>query len=607
VKIVLFAALGVITAVFAAQWLPLAGKPGERRRPIGRDPAIGLLAHSVMRPASALTGIAVDAMLLLAVAAGSRRRCADQVPSVRSHGLLATALACTALGIAQGALAGQAAPGLVALRSHCGECHREVSPGSFDRIGEERKTPEGWAMTIFRMRQVHGVQLPSGAQTAIIQYLSDVQGLAPSEVRAGRYALERRPNVPDLKLPDNLNAMCGRCHSVARIALQRRTAAEWLKLSNFHIGEWPYLEWQDGSRDLPWWRIASTQLPAKLAELFPLDTDAWREWKQHPHASLAGEWIVYGETPNQGAYCGTARITRTAADRYRARYRLRHADGTPFNGSSDAIVYTGFQWRGTGALGGKTVHEVYFASADGERIHGRWFLIGHSEIGGDWIAGRSAGAAKIMAVIPSALKAGTTQRVMLVGRALRGAVDLGPGTRSAVVERRPYGLMVTVSVNAHATPGYRSVRVGGASSKDLLAVYRRVDRLQVEPALAIARLGGGTLAPVDAQFQAIGYTDVVNAQGKAAAVRLGAIPATWSVAPFDVAAAKRGDVRFAGTMTQGGLYLPAEGGPDSRRESSDNNTGHLFVVATCKDCKSAVTGKAQLVVTVQRWIKPAIY
>jgi quinohemoprotein amine dehydrogenase len=529
------------------------------------------------------------------------------VSSVMSRRWLAAALACAALGIAQGARAGQATAGLVAVRSHCAECHREVSPGSFDRISEERKTPEGWAMTIFRMRQVHGVQLPPGAQTAIIQYLSDGQGLAPSEVRAGRYALERRPNVPDLKLPENLNAMCGRCHSVARIALQRRTAAEWLKLSNFHIGEWPYLEWQDGSRDLPWWRIASTQLPAKLAELFPLDTAAWRKWKQHPHTSLAGEWIVYGETPSQGAYYGTAHITRTAADRYRAHYRLRHADGTPFNGSSDAIVYTGFQWRGTGSLGGKSVHEVYFASADGERIHGRWFLMDHSEIGGDWVAARSAGAAKIMAVIPSALKAGTRQRVMLVGRALRGAVNFGPGTTSTIVGRAPYGLIVTVSVNGHAAPGYRTVRVGGASIRNRLAVYRRVDRLEVEPALAIARLGGGTLAPVDAQFQAIGYTDVVGAQGKAAAVRLGAIPATWSVEPFDAAAAKRGDVRFAGTVTQGGLYLPAEGGPDSRRESSDNNTGHLFVVATCKGCKGTVAGKARLVVTVQRWINPAIY
>jgi len=521
--------------------------------------------------------------------------------------LPAVALACSFLGGAQGALADQALAGAAAIRTSCAECHHEVAPGSFDRISEERKTPEGWAMTIFRMRQVHGVQLTPQSQAVIIQYLSDVQGLAPSEVRAGRYALERRPNVPDLKLPDDLNMMCGRCHSVARIVLQRRTAAEWRKLANFHVGEWPYLEYEDGSRDVDWWRIASTQLPAELAKLFPLDAAAWRDWSHRSHASLAGEWIVHGEAPGRGAYYGAELIRQTGSDRYRAHYQLHYADGNSLDGSSSAIVYTGYQWRGTGALGGKSVHEVYFASADGARIRGRWFLIDRSEIGGRWSAARSTGAAKVTAVIPRALRAGTRQRVILVGRALRGAVDLGPGTKSRIMARRPYGLILSVSVDAGAAPGYRSVRVGSARGSDLLAVYRRVDRLEVEPASAIARVGGGSVAPVDAQFQAIGYTNVIGADGKPASMRLGAMPVTWSVEPFDAEAAKRDDVRFAGTLNQDGLFQPAAGGPDPARAFSDNNTGDLFVVATGKGGKGAVTGKAHLVVTVQRWVNPPIY
>ncbi len=535
------------------------------------------------------------------------RRMSWKVSSAISRGVAAAALACAALGLAHAAPARQPAAGLVALRMHCGECHREVSSGSFDRISEERKTPEGWAMTIFRMRQVHGVQLTPGAEGAIIQYLSDAQGLAPSEVHAGRYALERQPNVPDLKLSDDLNAMCGRCHSLARVALQRRTAAEWDKLANFHVGEWPYLEYQDGSRDLDWFGMATTRLPARLAGLFPLHASAWQEWKDHPHASLAAQWIVHGETPGRGAYYGVAHITRTAPDRYRTQYQLQYADGVPFNGSSDAIVYTGFQWRGTGTLGAKSLREVYFASADGAQIDGRWFLSDHSEIGGYWVADRSSGAASVLAVIPSALKAGTTQRVIVIGRALRGPVDLGPGTRSKVVARKPYGLILTVSIERQAAPGYRTVRIGGASRSDLLAVYRHVDRLEIEPAVAIARVGGGALAPVDAQFQAIGYTDLVGADGKVAPVRLGAMPVAWSVEPFDAAAAKRDDVRFAGMLDQDGLFRPAGGGPDPARESSDNNTGDLFVVATRKGDQRAIVGKAHLVVTIQRWLNPPIY
>lgn len=498
--------------------------------------------------------------------------------------------------------------GLAAVRTNCSGCHRETAPGHFDRISEQRKSPEGWAMTIFRMRHLHRVQLTPQAQSTIIQYLSDVQGLAPSETLAGRFALERRPNVPDLKLPYNLPAMCGRCHSLARVALQRRTAAEWLKLINFHVGQWPTLEYQAGSRDIQWWTIASTQLPGELGSLFPLDSSVWQNWRDHPHASLAGNWILDGHTPGRGDYYGTASIQRLAWDEYRARYTLRYSNGTAFNGSSDAIVYTGYQWRGTGTLGGQSMHEVYFASPDGSRISGRWFLADHSETGGDWSATRAEGVPAIEMAIPSALRTGTTQRVILVGRGLRGGVDLGPGTRSRIFARRRYGLVLSVSVDTHASTGYRTVRVGSAEKSNLLAVYRRVDRLKVEPAFAVARVGGGTLAPVDAQFQAIGYTDVVGAHGKITSVRLGVMPATWSVEPFNAETAKRGDVGFAGSLNQNGRFLPAEGGPDPKRPFLANNTGDLLVLATSmEEGKAAVTGKAHLIVTVQRWINPPIY
>ena len=531
-----------------------------------------------------------------------------RVSSLITDGVMVFAMLLGTCAAASAAMSSAAAPaGLAAVRANCSGCHREVSPGHFDRISEERKTPEGWAMTIFRMRHLHGVKLTGKEQATIIQYLSDVQGLAPSETAPARFALERRPNVPDLKLPYHLHEMCGRCHSLARVALQRRTAAEWLKLINFHVGQFPTLEYQEGSRDIHWWKIATTELPGELAKLFPFKSAAWRNWSAHPHPSLAGAWIVHGYTPGRGDYYGTARIRRTARHRYRARYLLHYASGAALDGSSDAIVYTGFEWRGTAKLGGQRVHEVYFASTDGMRITGRWFLTHHSEIGGHWVASRATGAPQIIAAIPSALKTGTTERVVVVGIGLRGSVELGPGTKCKVLERTPYGLILTASVQSNATPGYRTVRIGQVHSRNLLAVYRRVDRLKVEPSLAIARLGGGTLAPVDAQFHVIGYTDVVGAGGKVIPVRLGAVPVTWSLEPFNAEAARRGDVRFAGTLSQEGRFLPAQGGPDPKRRFSADNTGDLFVVASHRDGKTPITGKAHLIVTVQRWINPPIY
>ena len=122
-----------------------------------------------------------------------------------------------------------------------------------------------------------------------------------------------------------------------------------------------------------------------------------------------------GHTPGRGDYSGTATLRGTGSDAYAASYALRYADGEVLYGKSTAILYTGYEWRGTAELGGRSVREVYAASADGTRLVGRWFEAEHAEIGGDWQAVRSDGRSRLVAVIPRALKVGTTQPVSLFG------------------------------------------------------------------------------------------------------------------------------------------------------------------------------------------------
>jgi quinohemoprotein amine dehydrogenase len=65
-------------------------------------------------------------------------------------------------------------------RSHCSSCHVRDSLGMMPRISYERKTPEGWEMTVRRMVALNNVKLnPADART-IVRYLSDNQGLAPA-------------------------------------------------------------------------------------------------------------------------------------------------------------------------------------------------------------------------------------------------------------------------------------------------------------------------------------------------------------------------------------------------------------------------------------------
>ena len=513
-----------------------------------------------------------------------------------------------AVALAPASHASAATADASAVRAHCSGCHRESAPGHFDRISDMRKTPEGWEMTLFRMHQVHGVALEGEERDAVLRYLSEAGGLAPAEAAPARFALEQRPNVPDLALGGDIDVVCGRCHTMARAALQRRDAPEWLKLTHTHVGQWPTLEYQQSGRDRYWWQSATTEVPAKLGTLFPLDTREWRAWKAHPHANLAGRWIVHGHTPGRGDYHGLATITARGPAQYTASYALTYADGSALAGTSKSVVYTGYEWRGTATLGGADVREVFAASEDGTQLTGRWFMAGHAESGGDWIANRAEGAAAILAVQPRALRAGTTQQVFVIGRGLTGDVSFGPGTKASVVRSIPDGLIASVTVEESAAAGLRPVTVGHATGADLAAIYPRIDRIEVEPKYAIARVGGGRIAPVSSQFEAIAYHDLAAAGGgKPTAIRLGALPASWTVAPHDAQADAAQDVKFAGRIDESGRFLPAEAGPNPARPFSGNNVGDLSVIATVKEGTREVAGRSHLIVTVQRWNTPPIY
>src|SRR5699024_779252 len=143
------------------------------------------------------------------------------------------------------------------LEETCMACHAgerlgraaAISGSDISRIKAQRKTPEGWLMTIARMQVTHGVQISDEDRRTLVKYLADSQGLAPSESEDSRYALERRLNTQEDYHDEEIGEMCARCHSGARFALQRRTAEEWEHMVHFHLGQWPSLEYQAMSRD----------------------------------------------------------------------------------------------------------------------------------------------------------------------------------------------------------------------------------------------------------------------------------------------------------------------------------------------------------------------
>src|SRR5690242_11336871 len=76
--------------------------------------------------------------------------------------------------------------------ANCRRCHTLDSAGYMQRISYERKTPEGWEMSVRRMAGLNGVRITPATARTIVRYLSDQQGLAPAELRPGRFETERR-------------------------------------------------------------------------------------------------------------------------------------------------------------------------------------------------------------------------------------------------------------------------------------------------------------------------------------------------------------------------------------------------------------------------------
>ncbi len=488
------------------------------------------------------------------------------------------------------------------IESKCGACH--LDNGKLDRIPEIRKSPEGWDMTVVRMGIWHKVELTPDERRQIVKYLADRQGLAPSESAPFRFLTERRPNMQDAPPDEEFAQMCGRCHSFGRVALQRRDEGEWLKLMHTHLGQFPSAEYSAMGRDRNWWEIARDKMPAKLAALYPKNTDAWRAWSAKKPADAAGSWAVAGERPGWGPYTGTMTVLAQGQDRYDVRYELRFRAGNTVRGHGDAIIYTGYEWRGSAQLGNEDTRSIFALNEDGSRISGRWFLKGADEIGASFDAVRPGEATKnaLVSVTPRMLRAGDVVDVTLTGAGLDPAIDLGAGVE--VVEwlnKTPNELRVRVKVAENAPVGVHKVAVGGRASDRTVAVYRKFDSIRVEPAYGVARLGGGTIAPVSAQFDAVAFLD--GPDGKSGTdddIRLGSVPATWSTVPFDERAKHDDDVRFAGYMEPHGRFVPSFAGPNPVRGGL-NNVGNLGVVATVKDGDRSLDAKSQLVVTVQRW------
>jgi quinohemoprotein amine dehydrogenase len=526
----------------------------------------------------------------------------------------------------------------------CTRCHERDSTGIVQRLSFMRKTPEGWETSVRRMVMLHDVKLDPDIARSIVRYLSNQHGLAPAEARAGRFDAERRMVDYRYAADTATERTCRACHSMGRVVLQRRTREEWELLLATHRGLYPDVDFQAFRRGAP----PPAGTPAQphpmdaavthLARAFPLRTPEWAAWSASMRPPpLVGEWMLTGTEPGRGAFYGRVTVSRsTTADEFTTRAAYRYAkDGRTVTRTGQAIVYTGFQWRGRslGAEGARgrggdargrgrasaassaadTLREVMFVEPGWQEMSGRWFAGAYDELGMDVALTRVGANPALAGVSRRGLRSPSrAEALSLFGvnfpRDLKAEqIDLGPGVRvTRVVHAATDSIALTVSVDSSAAPGARDLFLAGASLRGGLVIYDKVSRIKVTPAAGMARVGGANFPKQLQQFDAVAWHH--GADGKpdtADDFEIGPVDVTWSLEEYGVTY-DDDDVRFVGAIDARGLFTPALDGPNPARSGGRNNIGDVWVVATWQPPEPnarPLRARAHLVVTVPLYMR----
>jgi quinohemoprotein amine dehydrogenase len=523
----------------------------------------------------------------------------------------------------------------------CSACHAPDAKGNLSRISWLRTTPEGWAQAIRRMVRLNGLTLTPEEGRQLIKSLATSHGLAPEEARPVMYVPEKRlvqePNMPEDTVT---RETCTRCHEWGRGMSWRRSKSEWQLLQELHSAmfdqaaqafrvpnNWPNI----GAPPNPSGKTPGELAAEHLTKNAGLNTPEWASWRPRiREAKIAGRWTVSANVPGQGQFVGEMTVAPTEVpDEFRTTVTLKSVNtGQTLTRSGTGLVYAGYSWRGRSQGASKAsrpddvsseARETLWFAPDQSNAEGRWYWGEYSEFGFDVKMKRAGTTAQVLAVTPSALKAGTTgTQVRILGENLptaqAGDIVLGAGVKvSRVVSSGKNELVVAVDVDANAVSGKRDADVGGAVLENAVAVYHKLDSIIVTPERTIARLGSDVHPKGYIQFEAIGYDSGVDGKvGTPDDVAIGSVDVNWKAEEF-LSVYGDDDVQFVGELNNRGFFTPASDGPNPKRKFGRNNYGDIWVVASSKTEKdkdgNAVSGRSRLIVTVpsyMRWDQPEV-
>jgi len=470
----------------------------------------------------------------------------------------------------------------------CTACHI-AKDGKLDSISSVRMTPEGWRMTLSRMIRNHGLQLKEDDAHKILKYLSDHNGLAPSEITQFEYALEEENSTMqdfDRKgLPPEVTGACVQCHSFARIGLQRRTPEMWRRLPDLHEYFVPFVASDTSSAGMlvdPWRQAATQDAVPYFAKRFPFKTDAWTQWQASPKPDYSGKWLVVGHDPAKGGdYTGLMTVTSAGDDRYSGKFTHDFEDGSSVSGTTDAVLYAKFQWRGRAQVADRQEVEIFFGNENGTMMHGRRLLTPVGDLGMDETLYKVGGGAQLMTVIPKAIQAGKTVKVRLFGMSLPAnisadSIGVPEGLKvQSVTQTGDNTVVAEIAADADAKVGPGTIKIGGVEGEQPFYVYKTVDYISISPERGYGRPGGSRGPKVKQQFEATAFTH--GPDGKPVSIgRVG--PLTWDIVER-VSRISDDDVLYVGKVDKYGTFIPSVDGPNPERIHSESNVGDVWVEA----------------------------
>jgi quinohemoprotein amine dehydrogenase len=564
---------------------------------------------------------------------------------LKTSSLIISAMLVAGAAHAQTPAAAPSAPGTTAtkdegfpidnelVRSKCGGCHRSDDKKRMSRISYRRATPENWEKTIRRMVSLNHATLDPADARAILKYLSDHLGLAPEELRPIAFEPEHRMVEYTYTADKDTADTCGSCHSMSRVASERRTKEEWSLLVAMHRGYYPLVDNQPMNNGMGFRRTRPRETEPgadgrppdnrhpmdkaieHLEKAFPLSTSDWSAWSaavQPPR--LAGRWAIVGTTAGKGMVYGQVTITAdsSAPDSFNTDVKYTVArTGESVARTGKAVVYTGYQWRGRGAVGTDSPwREVMFIERGWNEMWGRWYTGAYDETGVDVKLVRLTGAPVVFGTSVSALRTGGgNQPVKIFGANFPASpkpedIALGQGVKIArVVNATADEVSVEVEVAANAPIGVRDLSIGGAAKPSALVVYDKIDAIKVQPQAGMARVGGAVFPKQLQQFEAVGVN--YGPDGKPDTpddLVLGLVDVIWSLEEY-TATFTDDDLQFVGGINDRGLFTPALDGPNPKRSGNRNNVGDVWVVAElnspdARDTSKRLRARAHLLVTV---------